>query len=202
MEYDHQGLKRNQDRHRQALCNWINGTGKVAAAFDFTTKGILQEAVRNCQYWRLRDSSGKPPGLLGWWPSKAVTFIDNHDTGSTQKHWPFPSEKVLIGYAYILTHPGIPCIFWDHLIEWSAGCRQSIMELSKARRDSGMRVDAEVRILQADGDLYLAEIGNPPALRVALGPRGTERPDKSYWSDAARGTDWRVWVHRVDIVRT
>jgi len=126
MKYDHQGLMHNQDGHRQALCNWISGTGKAAAAFDFTTKGILQEAVRNCEYWRLRDSSGKPPGLLGWWPSKAVTFIDNHDTGSTQKHWPFPSEKVLIGYAYTLTHPGIPCIFWDHLIEWSAGCRQAI----------------------------------------------------------------------------
>jgi len=202
MKYDNRGLMHNQDGHRQALCNWINGTGKAAAAFDFTTKGILQEAVRNCEYWRLRDSSGKPPGLLGWWPSKAVTFIDNHDTGSTQKHWPFPSEKVLIGYAYTLTHPGIPCIFWDHLIEWSAGCRQAITDLTRARRDSGIPVDAEVRILQADGDLYLAEIGNPPSLRVALGPRNAERPDKSYWSDAARGTDWRVWVHRVDTAST
>ncbi len=35
-----------------------------------------------------------------------VTFIDNHDTGSTQQHWPFPSEHVGQGYAYIFTHPG------------------------------------------------------------------------------------------------
>ena len=41
----------------------------------------LQEAVKNCEYWRLIDEEGKPPGLLGWWPSKATTFIDNHDTG-------------------------------------------------------------------------------------------------------------------------
>lgn len=43
----------------------------------------LQEAVKG-QFWRLRDPQGKPPGVMGWWPSRAVTFIDNHDTGSTQ----------------------------------------------------------------------------------------------------------------------
>ena len=47
---------------------------------------------------------------MGWWPAKAVTFIDNHDTGSTQAMWPFPSDKVMQGYEYILTHPGTPCI--------------------------------------------------------------------------------------------
>jgi hypothetical protein len=48
--------------------------------------------------------------MIGLWPAKAVTFIDNHDTGSTQHMWPFPSDKVMQGYAYILTHPGNPCI--------------------------------------------------------------------------------------------
>lgn len=42
----------------------------------------VQEAVRNTEYWRMRDDSGKAPGLLGWWPSRAVTFLDNHDTGA------------------------------------------------------------------------------------------------------------------------
>jgi hypothetical protein len=64
-----------------------------------------------------------------------VTFIANHDTGeyeclaahsllqcpepacglpadSTQGHWPFPESHLGLGYAYILTHPGIPCVFW------------------------------------------------------------------------------------------
>jgi hypothetical protein len=41
-----------------------------------------QEAVKNCQYWRLRDPHNKPPGVIGYWPSRAVTFIDNHDTGA------------------------------------------------------------------------------------------------------------------------
>ena len=37
-------------------------------------------------------TQGKPPGLVGMWPSRAFTFIDNHDTGSTLNHWPFPAQ--------------------------------------------------------------------------------------------------------------
>ena len=27
------------------------------------------------------DSQGRPPGVLGIWPSRAITFLENHDTG-------------------------------------------------------------------------------------------------------------------------
>eukprot|EP00928_Gymnodinium_smaydae_P053487 TRINITY_DN37464_c0_g1_i1.p1 TRINITY_DN37464_c0_g1~~TRINITY_DN37464_c0_g1_i1.p1 ORF type:complete len:648 (+),score=45.33 TRINITY_DN37464_c0_g1_i1:47-1945(+) len=194
MKYDGSGLCYNQDRHRQDTCNWINATGKRCAAFDFTTKGVLQEAVRNCQYWRLRDSRGKPPGLLGWMPEHAVTFLDNHDTGSTQMHWPFPKSHIMIGYAYILTHPGIPCLFWDHLFEWDEQIRKEIEQLVTARRKSAIPVDANVNIECADSDCYIAEIGNPPRLRVALGPRAVDTVD-SYWSIGPGGKGYKVWVH-------
>ena len=45
-----------------------NAAALRAAAFDFPTKGILQEAAKNTQYYRLRDSQGKAPGLIGWLP--------------------------------------------------------------------------------------------------------------------------------------
>ena len=67
-------------------------------------------------------------GVIGWWPSHAVTFLDNHDTGSTQGHWPFPASKVMEGYAYILTHPGIPCVVryssghWAADVPWNVLC--------------------------------------------------------------------------------
>ncbi len=56
-----------------------------------------QEAVKHTEYDRLRGSNNRGPGLMGLWPEKAVTFVDNHDTGSTQKHWPWPSQHVLLG---------------------------------------------------------------------------------------------------------
>lgn len=46
-------------------------------------QGILHSALHN-EYWRLIDPQGKPTGVMGWWPSRAVTFLENHDTGSTQ----------------------------------------------------------------------------------------------------------------------
>jgi len=30
------------DSHRQRIISWIDATGQISAAFDFTTKGILQ----------------------------------------------------------------------------------------------------------------------------------------------------------------
>ena len=74
------GLDFNQDQPRQTLCDWLDKAGGVAL-FDFVTKGVLNEALGNTQLWRLRDEQGKNPGLTGWWPSRSVTFIDNHDTG-------------------------------------------------------------------------------------------------------------------------
>lgn len=110
LAYDGDGkLSYDQNRNRQELVDWVEAAGGKATAFDFTTKGILQAAVEG-ELWRLVDADGKAPGLIGWLPENAVTFVDNHDTGSTQKLWPFPSDKVMQGYAYIVTHPGIPSI--------------------------------------------------------------------------------------------
>jgi len=49
---------------------------------DLGYAGILQEAMGRGEYWRLVDGQGRPPGLMGMWPSRAVTFIENHDTGA------------------------------------------------------------------------------------------------------------------------
>eukprot|EP00898_Chlorokybus_atmophyticus_P002293 jgi/Chlat1/3064/Chrsp21S03381 len=188
--YGDNGLDYNQDHHRQQLCDWISGTNGRSTAFDFTTKGILQQAVHN-EYWRLKDQSGKPSGLIGWWPSKAVTFLDNHDTGSTQAHWPFPGDKVMVGYAYILTHPGIPCVFYDHFYDWNL--RDPIRALIAARKLSGVHAESPVSILAAEADLYMANIDDK--LMVKLGPRhdlGHLAPDGG-WESVAWGNDYCVW---------
>jgi alpha-amylase len=45
-----------QDGHRQRTVNWVDATGGTNAAFDFTTKGILQEALGRNELWRLVDA--------------------------------------------------------------------------------------------------------------------------------------------------
>ena len=82
---------------RQDIAHWCTSTGGLSSAFDFTTKGILQEAIYTSDYSRLADAQGRPAGLIGIKPAHASTFIENHDTGSTQRHWPFPYEHILQG---------------------------------------------------------------------------------------------------------
>ena len=43
------------------------------------------------------------------------------------QHWPFPRGHLGLGYAYILTHPGIPCLLHEHLME--APLRKIIADL-------------------------------------------------------------------------
>ena len=95
-----------------------------------------------CEYWRLRDGAGKPAGLLGWWPSRSVTFLENHDTGSTQGHWRFPGHALEQGYCYILTHPGSPCVFWDHLHD--NRLKDAIGRLIEARKRAGINCRSAV----------------------------------------------------------
>ena len=130
MRWEGSTLSYDQDGPRRTLVDWIGAThGVCADAFDFPTKGILQRAVQHTEYWRLADPANRPPGLLGWVPERAVTFTDNHDTGYPQNHWPFPEDRQALGYAYVLTHPGVPCVYGPHLWdaanhpEWDSGAR-------------------------------------------------------------------------------
>ncbi|KAL6858816.1 hypothetical protein ACP4OV_017818 [Aristida adscensionis] len=190
LRYDGDGKPaRDQDGERQELVDWATAVGGAATAFDFTTKGVLQAALQG-ELWRMRDGGGKAPGMIGWLPEKAVTFIDNHDTGSTQNSWPFPRDKVMQGYAYILTHPGIPCIFYDHMFDWNL--KQEISALSAIRNRNGIHPGSKLDILKAEDDVYVARIDD--GVIVKLGPKddvGDLIPADFYV--AARGNGYCVW---------
>nr|GMD45366.1 alpha-amylase 3, chloroplastic isoform X2 [Ipomoea batatas] len=182
-------MDHNQDAHRQRIVDWINATNGNAAAFDITTKGILHSAIERCEYWRLSDTRGKPPGVVGWWPSRAVTFIENHDTGSTQGHWRFPGGKEMQGYAYILTHPGTPSVFYDHIF---SGYRSEIGSLLSLRKRNKIHCRSKVKITKAERDVYAAMIDEK--LVVKIGPGYYEPPSGPHnWSVALQGSDYKVW---------
>jgi alpha-amylase len=42
-------------------------------------------------------------------PGQAITFVKNHDVG---RDTPIINDK-LSAYAFILTHEGYPCVFWQ-----------------------------------------------------------------------------------------
>lgn len=55
------------------------------------------------------------------------------------------------GYAYILTHPGLPCILWEHAFDW--GLIDDLKALIELRRRSGITRLGTVMILTAQDDL-------------------------------------------------
>lgn len=196
LAYEGGNLCYNQDAHRQRIVNWINATGGSSSAFDVTTKGILHSALHN-QYWRLIDPQGKPTGVMGWWPSRAVTFLENHDTGSTQGHWPFPRDKLTQGYAYILTHPGTPVIFYDHFYDF--GIRDVINELIEARRRAGIHCRSPLKIYHANDDGYVAQIGDTLVMKLGhldWNPSKEVHLDGTWPKFVDKGPEYQVWLRQ------
>jgi len=188
----------NPNPHRQLLMNWIDATGARSAAFDFTTKGLLQQAVQYNEFWRLRDGAGAPSGAIGWWGAKSVTFIDNHDTGPStpsggQNHWPFPGDKILQGYAYILTHPGLPTVYWVHYFDWGTTNQNAIKTMISIRKSKGITNTSAVSIQAADSSKYAAIItGNAGKVAMKIG-YGSWSPGAG-WTLATSGNNYAIWT--------
>lgn len=96
---------------------------------------------------------------------------------STQQHWPFPADKTETGYAYVLTHPGTPCIFYDDL--WTDG--DKLRELIALRKRADITCRSNVEILCADADMYVARVDNKCAGPACLGLKPCpRRPCKAH----------------------
>ncbi len=99
--------------------NWVNdlaANGADADGFDFPLKSSLTgmcngDAGYDMRWLNhagmVRNNSGNTlPG------TSVVTWLDNHDTGKEHDKW--VTKDWQLGYAYILTHEGRPCIFYPH----------------------------------------------------------------------------------------
>ena len=180
--------------------NWVNFTQQSSSAFDFNTKVSLQNAIRDNNLSYLRDFSGNPSGMIGINPTKSVTFLDNHDTGAAQQccgpDYVFPGGETNLrkGYAYILTHPGNPMVFWTHFFDAGSGVRNAIKDLIAIRKDVRVFSGSTINIVEARNDLYAAYIdGRNGTIAMKLGS-GNWSPNGSGWTLRTSGNDYAVWT--------
>lgn len=180
--------------------NFVNWTQGSSSAFDFNTKVSLQNALRDNNLSYLRDFSGNPSGMIGINPTKSVTFLDNHDTGEAQQccgsNFVFPGGEVNLrkGYAYILTHPGNPMVFWTHFFDAGSGVRNAITDLIAARKSVRVHAGSSISIAEARNDLYAAYIdGRNGTIAMKLGS-GNWSPNGSGWTLQTSGNDYAVWT--------
>ena len=181
----------NPGAWRSTINNWVNATGSTSAAFDYVTKPLLAAAL-SANNFGLLNNGGVPAGLIGVNPANSVTFIDNHDTGFTpqgQGMWPFPGDKVEQGYAYILTHPGVPCVFWAHYFDWGSALQTAINNMIAIRKSQGISSTSSVVIEAANSSVYAATINGNTAMKIGPGswsPSGT-------WTLSLSGTNYAIW---------
>ncbi len=187
------------DGDRQKVTDWIDRTGGKSAAFDFPTRFILHQACASDDYSGLRSHNGSravPGGLIGMWPSRAVSFLDNHDTehrrGGEHGSSHFAGTTVDMGYAYLLTHPGVPCVFWSHYFDWGHDTRRRIDRLIQTRKAAGVHSRSGVDIHEARPRLYAATIDGRVAVKLGSDswwPGGG-------WQLAVDGDRFAVWERR------
>ena len=209
--------------------NWISATensvngqaGKKSRAFDFVLKQNLNNAFgwtkagdsSNNDLWNMALLADEST-LMRSNPSAAVTFVDNHDTGSTQQHWELSWFDVPAAYAFILTHPGMPCVASQHYFAQSSDftgeqyrggetvpgtgitMREHIDYLIQLRQDLGIEYDDTVTVLASSKTNYVAKIaGTKGEIIVKIGgdmwsPTGTGY-DGNY--PIYSGTNFAIW---------
>ena len=207
----------NWDGNATKLKNWIDGTyagginssTTVSGAFDFSTYYALSGALKTNNFTNLKNSfTGAMNGLAGQigYAEKAVTFVDNHDT--------FVKTEAILGnnipkaYAYILTHPGIPCVFAPHYYGGSytkdgvpitySNYSTIINKLMIARKTAGIDAWSSVTIDQSVVGLYAAYIkkrnsDTDPVIAMKIGSNSWS-PSGTGWVLAASDTDYAVWL--------
>ncbi|WP_345369237.1 starch-binding protein [Algivirga pacifica] len=186
----------------QEIVDWIDGTQGSSTAFDFALKYKLHDAVNGNYGVLARNGSGQLPGVMGIWPQKAITFLENHDTeparaedhpGNQYPNDPTSNTQILQGYAYILTHPGTPVVFYSHLFDY--GVYDEIAEMVQLRKANGLTHSSTVAIQQADGGGYAAIIDNKVAMKIG----GGNWSPGSGWVLQASGPNYAIWDKGVGV---
>ncbi len=95
-----------------------------------------------------------------------------------------------LGYAYLLTHPGVPCVFWTHYFDWGEATRRRMDRLIKVRQHAGIHASSHVEIKEAGNGLYAAIVDGRVALK--LGSRGWH--PGGGWQLALDGEKFAVWT--------
>lgn len=188
----------------------------ASSVFDFTTVFTLEQ-IRDGRYHALYGF-GDGIGMVGDttdglpWKHRAVTFVQNHDLGYRTNEDGTPQQghasdtfannwQVEQAYAHVLTHPGVPTVFWKHYFDWGMDLRNKIRALVNARKVAGVHAGSEVNPqdnARSSGVYAARVVGRHGALYVRIGGGDAQwEPSRSGYGgyrEYAQGAGWKVWV--------
>ena len=175
--------------------NWINGTGKESAAFDFQFRYTVRNAAnkgdwsylakQNDGNWPLVSSDFEGGSYRQW----AVTFIENHDTEKRSNSAQDPLKKdTLAANAYMLAMPGTPCVFLKH---WQA-YKPEIKAMIEARKVAGITNTSAYTNIENNKKYYANTVDDK--LLVVVGDEKQVTPDATQWTKVLSGYHYAYYL--------
>lgn len=172
--------------------NWINGTGRTSAAFDFALKFKLNDAISRGNYEALQYKSFT---YDPYYSRYSVTFADNHDTGressKLEHNWSAAN-------AFILASPGTPCIWFPHY----EADRDNIRAMILARKACGItNTNCNVQEQYAtdnNSGYVLKSVGSKGSVYVLLGQAVYTQNAPEGYTLVAEGDAYKFFSTKAD----
>lgn len=179
------------DGNYDALYSWLQRASFKSTTFDFSFKYALNNWASSSNLTNLvwsYNGANQPAGLIHNPSSKryGVTFIDNHDTYRDNNKF---TGDVLMANAFMLSSPGIPCVFLPHWNQYKA----QIQAMIAARKAVGVHSESTVVVNQSASNIYVATVtGKNGSLIVKLGSAYYAPP--ADYTIAASGNNYSMWI--------
>jgi alpha-amylase len=169
-------------------------------AFDFGTKYSAIQGIADGDYGKCKGS-----GLLGAGLSRyAVTFVDSHDTyfgckngrtnndeiagcGNSMKD--DNKDRVLGANAFILSMPGVPCVFYPHWVKY----KDAIGKMVLARKAAGVHSESKVTDEAGNGYYKSTITGKRGSICLLLGPNSGFNTTPSGYKLAYKGGNFAMY---------
>ena len=186
MEYWDGNVNTLQDR--------LNDAGWNTTTFDFATKyQAFNNGIASDYYQGLRGA-----GLPGAGKARyAVTFVDSHDSFQRDNNelcgegnsMSLCADKVLQCNAYMLSMPGVPCVFWPHWVTY----KEEIKKMVNARYKAGVHSESSVNDETGDGYYKATIYGTNGEIRLLLGPNSGYNSTPAGYTLAVKGVNYGVY---------
>lgn len=180
--------------------SYLNDVNWNTLAFDFSTKYSAIQGIADEKYERCKGS-----GLLGAGLSKyAVTFVDSHDTyfgckggrdnndeigGCGKSMEDYNKDRVLGANAFILSMPGVPCVFYPHWAKY----KDAIGKMVLARKAAGVHSESQVSDEAGNGYYKSTITGKHGSIRLLLGPKSGFNTTPAGYELAYKGGNFAMY---------
>lgn len=175
---------------------YLNDCSWNTTVFDFSDKMNGVKAIADGNWTACKSS-----GLSGTGDGRyAVTFVDNHDTyfgckggresqdefaGCGNSMQTYNKYRVLGANAYILSRPGIPCVFWPHWVAYKSDIKKMVM----ARKLAGVHSESNLSEDAGNGKYIATVTGTNGSIILKMGPNSNYGDTPSGYTLVYKSTD-------------